>query len=270
MKKWQKNEVECFEFLNSTINYKQIIFSKNGDSDSTTNDIEVLYKDELLFSIEVKSLISQSGQFVLDIEKDKFHYSNNNKKNIDVYSKSILDELNSNFDNYKNVNSKGIEIEFRKEVFYAWIKNYYLKKNVCFIVTKYNDNFILFKTDRISEYYNVKAFLRRKKSGSRSLESEIYASEVANLLRENNYKIKSYSKKDKIYIFYIEESSDKIKINGLNNRFLLNKVSSEAFVARILSKTNNINVIFSIFFKNKKPAIQNDDLIAFIKSTYNI
>jgi hypothetical protein len=267
MKIWQKNEIECYNFLKEKYNYKEIVFSRNGGSNSAKNDIDVLKENQLMFSIEVKSLISQSGQFVVNSFDKKFIYSKLNKKEIDEESKSIINHLNANHEKYGKVTNKAIQISINEELSFAWIKNYYSRKKAYFIITKDNNNFFVFKTEKLEDYFDVKAFLRKKKSGSRNLTSDVYAKDVYEELIKNDFKSSNYVKDGKSFSFVIDTNSDKFILNGINNDYLLSRHEKNIFKARILSKTNNINVIFSIYFRNKSNLLKsNEDLDSYIKS----
>ncbi|MGO4961399.1 hypothetical protein ACTQ5X_06610 [Jeotgalibaca porci] len=245
MNNWQILEEESYVYLKSNYESSEINFIQCGASDSTQSDILVKKNNKNFFYIDVKSPESQSGQFVLfpnDLTQE-FEYSKNNKTQLNIYSKKIIDFLNKNYGHYSTPGTRGENIHMNKTVFYDWIIDYYLSKNVKYIITK-NNNFILFPIERLSHYFDVSAKLRRKKSGSGN-PSLANQEEIKTILTKNGYNFQSYSRNKS---FYISSKHDfhQFKVSGEKYSFLLKKSSENVFQVRRLSNTSNMNVIFSL------------------------
>lgn len=74
-----------------------IAINKLGASDSTMSDVEIILKNNnKKFYIETKMPSSQTSQFVVDIENDKFIYGAKNKFVSNEFSDRIIIFLNEN------------------------------------------------------------------------------------------------------------------------------------------------------------------------------
>lgn len=89
MKEWEILEEECLNYLKNK--YPTIKFTLLGKEDSTKSDI-LVKTINLEFYIEVKSKISQCGQFVLipNYKNNVFIYSRKNKAPILSKQKILL------------------------------------------------------------------------------------------------------------------------------------------------------------------------------------
>lgn len=251
---WEYFEDECVEFLNKNYNSYGVQFIGAGGSDSTTSDIHVNTIDgETKFSIDCKMPLSQSGQFVLLIENDKFIFSPRNKSELDDFTKIIIHYMNDNFTKYKNVSTAGIEIKLPSSVFEGWIKTHYSKLNTKFIITCNSANEkIIFPLEKLSTYFTISAHFRFKKSGSSNLPAKD-ESIVTNFLK-NEYAsdFKNLSKENKKYLAYFNtpkfKKNFKFKID--NSNYQLAASNESANIITKLGTANNANVIFSLKFND--------------------
>ena len=235
-KSWEINEKECFLYLTNNYGDK---FTLEGLYNSNISDIKMKNNN---FYIEVKSIKSQCGQFVVLEENNEFIYSNKNKTSINKYSDCIITYMNNNFHLFTNVTSKPIDIILDTNIFYSWVKNFYRLKNVKYFITKVNsNNYIIIPLDNIDNYFNISACYRVKKSGSSNITKNNF-DEIKSLL--NNIDFTFVEKKGKIFIKTKYNINEKLKGDIYTYQFKL--VEKDLYKIRRLSNTNNPNVIFSI------------------------
>ncbi|WP_304084975.1 hypothetical protein [Peptostreptococcus stomatis] len=251
---WRNFEEECTEYLNEKYGTK---FEQQGESDSTVSDILYRGKDKA-FYIEAKMPNAQCGQFVLlpDLKNGIFKYSTKNKTSENEYTRMIVNFMDSNFDEFCNSGTAGSDINMPKSVFYNWIINYYKEKGAEFFITKDRGGFLIFPIDQFSNYFDVTAKYRKKKSGSSSLNNSNtsdfeYAMSIAGI----DF---SFSGLDIISDSHL----DGIKVNGNKYDYLL-KENGSNYKVRKLSNTRNANVIFSIELMDYDIDQQKKDLIQF-------
>lgn len=270
MKNWEKFEIDATDYLNKTFS-EYASFIHNGKSNSKVSDIKVITKAENIFYIEVKKAKSQSGQFVLKINKNtkKFLYSDKNNNPVNSYATEIINFMNENFDNFDNVSTKGKDIFMtnKQEIFSNWIIEMYKSKSVTHIIT---ENFVIIPLNSFGDYFTVTGKYRIKKSGSSSpAKSKIV--ELKNYLK-NKYQIKSFG--DDISKLIFSTDNEKIK----NTKFYLNETEYmisvvddtneiKKYEIRKLSKTFNANVIFSIELNKDVDGLTNKQFISFLNST---
>lgn len=254
MSKWMKFENNCVNYLNKNYGNENIKFILKGKSDSTTSDIVVQIKGEEKFLIEIKMSKAQSGQFTVMIENNKFILSPNCKTPEDEYSKTIISYLNENFNEYKDVNTKGLKIDISSDYFSSWIVNYYKSKGVHYVMSEYNEEFIIFPIDKYSSYFEVYSNIRRKKSGSNNLPN-MYINDVINHIKQKfneEITIKSIGKKK---ILEIKNFPAEYKTQVSNINIYIKKIDQNYIITK-LSNTDTPTVIFSI--ESKLPQLQVD------------
>lgn len=263
MENWRVFESSCLTFLNYNFGNGDLEFVGEGQSNSTSSDIQLYKNHTRLFDIESKMPIAQSGQFVLLDSNNSFVFSKKNKSDENKFSDLILQHINDNYDLYKNVSTAGIDIKINRHIFENWIINFYQSKNVKYVITKGELDYILFPLRKYGDYFSITATFRIKKSGSRDL-SKRCESELKNLVNENfntSCSLKWIGKK--AYINNTFDIPDKTKLYGEKYDYQLNH-DSNGYLVRILSNTNNANVIFSVSL-NKEQDL--DDIKEFI---YNL
>lgn len=257
MKEWEILEEECLNYLKNK--YPTIKFTLIGKENSTKSDI-LVKTINLEFYIEVKSKISQCGQFVLipNYKNNVFIYSSRNKTPIFEQTKDIINYMNFNFSKFANPTTAPLEIDLKESILTNWVINYYESKKVKFMITKTFNNYLLFPLKKLNNYFFVKCFYRIKKSGSTN----------ASIFSKNDlltwWKFSNEGEfiiEGKSLYFYTNKNVQKQKIKTINDTYLLNKISNNKYEIRKLSKTFNANVIFQIKLKNEKPLI--DDLNEF-------
>ncbi len=252
--KWQLLEQNSYEYLISKINdcfgFTFNIY-KEGNLNSNTSDIKISKDNNLITYIEVKSHTSQAAQFVLTFNDGKYDFSLKNKCNR-KYCQPIIDYLNEHINEYSDISSKGLLIPINPTTSYKRIIDYYKnEKNVDFIITDVDSKMILFEVENIKNYFHVFCNIRRKKSGSRKISKKYIDDLIAYI--KNKYDIDKYE----IISNHLYVNSSKIIKNvyfsfSKFNCFLSLKdsnVNNYKYEARMLSNTNNINVIFTLISK---------------------
>jgi hypothetical protein len=250
---WEYFEEHSTKYLNKNFQHLEgIIFERSGGSDSTESDIKLKINNTEVFSIESKLSPAQSGQFVVKISNGKFELSKSNKF-INPYSTEIIKFLNERFNDYQDVFQSAVEINCPKETITNWIIHHYKSKNSLFIIssTEKDGYCHLSPIDKLGVSFETKVVLRRKKSGSRGVpKSKI--TEVKNIV-ELHLKplVDSFSfKNDDNGSLMVETDIDYSILN--RDRYLPGGIflsvsePPNSYKVKILSETNNINVIFSI------------------------
>lgn len=257
---WQDFEIECTDYLNEKYGNKgEIDFVHMGKADSTVSDIRVDIKGSPKFYVEVKMDASQCGQFVLlpDFENKKFVFSPRNDSTETTATKKIISYMDNRFDDF----SDGGILEMYDSVYYEWVIEHYKNLGAKYIITAYYDNFIIFPIEKFADYFNIKATYRVKRSGSRA-PTKTQQAKVIDLLKEHTSSF-SYSIVGDDLIVQGEGLEEKDRFDIDNNTYYL-AGHPNGYRVRILSKTANLNVIFSIFLK--KYAQDPSDLTAFVSN----
>lgn len=242
---WEIFEEECTHYLNSTFGNDRIKFELQGGHDCTTADIKTFINNSYKFSIEVKQKSAQSGQFVLLDNGSELYYSPRNKSPINEFSQLIITYMNTNYDWYKNVSTNSLEIDLPKYIFESWIQNHYRNKNVKYIITSYDYNYIIFPLNKYGEYFKINANFRIKGSGSSPLPKRdtFQVSDIVESTYGNNSII---HKGKKAFCYTPVNIPNKTQVRTRDRRYQLNKVDIGIYEVRKLSNTRNANVIFSI------------------------
>lgn len=256
---WEDFEIDCTEYLNRKFG-DYASFKHEGGSDSTIPDIKVTTKSGNIFYIDAKHSPAQCGQFVLlpDIASSTFIYSRLNTTPINTYAKQIIEHMNAQFDEFKEAGTAGKDIVMNNgsEIFSNWIIDSYRNKGARYFIT---NNYTILPVERSSEYFNVSAKYRVKRSGSSHV-GKSNISNVLNYIKSNGYNIES-SRTDAGKLFVVSAESLH------NQRFLLHgyeymfSLRDSEYEIRKLSNTFNANVIFSIDLKSNKSGIGPDEFI---------
>ena len=256
MSKWKDFENEMTSYLQEMLDNYNTIVKQYGNSDSTVSDIEI-FSNSKKFFVEVKMPVSKSSQFVVEIQDNKFVYGSKNKYVSDKYSDEIVKILNDNFELYRKVNKKGFVIPVSSLVSFGWVISNMKNKNVEFIISvDKSNNQIIIPVDKISEIFNIKTILRRKKSGSRRLPKAYYDDFKEQLkIKFSEYKYNLYFENKRLFLYlpvnlsrnecYL--SSDLLS-NG-QSYFLSNK-GNYKYEVKMTSVTNNPNIIFELSLKD--------------------
>lgn len=268
MKTWEKFEIECFEFLEKKYGK---YFEYKGKSDSTVPDF-LFFKDGLNFYIEAKMPNAQSGQFVVfPIDTKKvFKYSEKNKSPHNIYTEKILGYMSQNFDNFTDPNKTVKEIDIDSQVLSSWIINYYKNKGVKFVISIYEESFIIFKIEDLNKFFNITANYRFKKSGSsevakKNIDDLSLALDTAGIAE---YEI-NYDDKNKLRLSTdLDIDLNKKTLPGNSRKYYIREHQGDYKVTQ-LSNTNNGNVIFSINLKDNIPSKLIEENIKGFEDTIN-
>ena len=249
---WSLFEKSVFNYLEKNVAGEDLYFKHSGSSDSTKGDIEVFYKKIHRFNIECKKDKSQSSQFVLHINKDKkiFSFSKKNKSS-SLKAEAIVEHMNNNFNYYTTLN-KSMKLNNKlicdKDILYKFVIDNLITKGSRFIATARNlkehnniKNLIFLPIWDLENYFDIVGTYRTKRSGSNDPTKE-------NLI-SFPYETIEIGKSKKKYFVY-DKNSEIPKIIGEN--FFLAKVDPSSGLRRVRfrGKTQNHNVIFSLYLKN--------------------
>lgn len=267
---WKEFEKLSVDFLKSNIRNKDVNIKHFGNSDSTKSDILVTFnKSGKSFYIETKMPTSQTSQFVVELDDNKFVYGKNNTFKTNEYSEKIIELLNKNFDYYKNVGKRGMEVSVPPDIALGWIKSNMNNKNVKFVMSKDSKGKIVsIPLENFNDFFDIKTILRRKKSGTNKLSKKYYDYFIKNInIKFKNNIIKIYTKNNKLFVkFDMELSKEDCYIESdllLEKRYYLSKIDKNTYQVKLTSSTNNPNVIFELS-ANAENDFSIDDLINYI------
>lgn len=267
---WKEFEKLSVDFLKSNIRNKDISIKHFGNSDSTKSDILVTFnKSGKSFYIETKMPISQTSQFVVELDDNKFIYGKNNTFKTNEYSEIIIDLLNKNFDYYKNVGKRGMEVSVPPDIALGWIKSNMNNKNVKFVMSKDSKGKIVsIPLENLNDFFDIKTILRRKRSGTNKLSKKYYDDFIKNIkINFKNNIIKIYTKNNRLFVkFDMELSKEDCYIESdllLEKRYYLSKIDKNTYQVKLTSSTNNPNIIFELS-ANAENDFSIDDLINYI------
>lgn len=247
---WERFEEECYEYLKNK--YTQTSFKDFGKHNSNVPDILVAATHDEFF-MEIKQPIAQSGQFVLRPANGEFVFSQDNRTEANKYTRIIMAEMNRNFTKYLNAGTSGECINLPTSVFYSWVIGYYRSKDVKYFITKTED-FIIFPTEKLPEYFDIFATYRVKKSGS----SNPSVNNLQEIIQGSEGKIKKYEWRNEELIILSALYHDGDKLEGDRYNYQLNEIGINEFKVRRLSNTANANVIFSIFLRPNQEQVKED------------
>ena len=257
MKNWKDFETLNVNYLKDNLINLNVDIEKMGDADSTRPDIQIVLKNNLKkFFIETKMPSSQTSQFVVEIENNRFIYGKKNKFKSNEFSEEIIDILNENFKYYKNVGQSGLEVPVPILIAFGWIISNMKNKNVEFIMSVDNhNNNVIIPVEKFNEFFNVKTILRRKKSGSTPI-PKIYYNDFKTNLEKNfiDYNPIIFIQGNRLYIKLNKELPKNecyIKSDLLENkRYYLSNTGDNVYEVKLTSATNNPNIIFELSAKS--------------------
>lgn len=259
---WENFEVECTDYFNKRFG-AYAHFIHQGGADSTVPDILVKTNSGHSFYIDAKHSPAQCGQFVLipDLETCTFEYSRQNVNRINRYAEMIMDYMNKDFDKFREAGTAGKDIDMRNgsDIFASWIIQTYHDKGTEFFIT---NNFTILPIEEFSNYFEVSAKYRIKRSGSGNVgKSRLHP--VMDYITSHDYVITN-SRIDGDKLFVVSPQ------NLHNTRFILRgteymfSLRDNEYELRKLSNTYNANVIFSIKQKSSH-SLTDEDFIRYLK-----
>lgn len=270
MKKWEKFEKDCVDFLNDKFK-DYATFVHQGGSDWTIPDIEVSPKiggDS--FYIEVKKSPAQCGQFVLlpDVVNKTFVFSDKVKSENNDHAQKIIEHMIQEFDKFSKVatdtatdggNEKNEKIEFEgaEQVFINWIINYYKTKNVKFFIT---NGYALIPIDQFGNYFKVTATYRKKKSGS------------GKPTKKNFKDLKTYVKKEHSVSEMTQQDDSTVIVNSCEDldgkKFILADVDTYRFIENKAESTDEGLIRYDIYKQVAVPSNKRKKLKTSLEKDY--
>ena len=263
MSSWQVFEIECTDYLNNTFG-EYATFYHEGGADSTVPDIRVKTKTNRTFYIDAKHCPAQCGQFVLlpNISTRTFEYSSLNANRINAHAIEIIEFMNKDFDEFREAGTAGKDINMQNgsQIFADWIIQIYKEKGARLFIT---NDFTIIDIDDFSEYFNVSAKYRIKRSGSSSV-GRSRLSVISSLLKNEFRSISSTrTQGDKLFVASsVDLHNTRFIYEG--KEYMISARDSE-YEIRKLSNTYNANVIFSINLKNGRTGLSNSGLISYLR-----
>ena len=146
------------------------------------------------------------------------------------------------------------------QIFADWIIQTYKEKGARLFIT---NDFTIIDIDDFSEYFNVSAKYRIKRSGSSSV-GRSRLSVISSLLKNEFRSISSTrTQGDKLFVASsVDLHNTRFIYEG--NEYMISARDSE-YEIRKLSNTYNANVIFSINLKNGRTGLSNSGLISYLR-----
>lgn len=258
MKKWEDFESEMTGYLKEILKDYNVIVKQFGSADSTIPDIEItINTNNKKFYVETKMPASQTSQFVVEINDNKFIYGRKNKFKSNEYSDEILDILNENFELYSKVAQNGMIVPVPETIAFSWIASNMKNKNVEFIISvDNNDHKKVFSLEQFNEFFNIKTIFRRKKSGSQEIPKTFYNDFKNHLdLKFSKYDYKLNSNGKKLFLelpLNLSKNECYIDSDVLpdGKRYFLSNKGNGKYEVKLTSATNNPNIIFELSLKD--------------------
>lgn len=260
---WEEFEIQCTDFLNSRFGEYARFFHQGG-TDSTVPDILVKTKFGNSFYIDAKLSPAQCGQFVLlpNLDTGTFEYSHRNVNRINRYTEIIMDYMNKNFNAFRDAGTAGKNIDMPNgsDIFANWIIQTYRDKGTKFFIT---NNYTILPIERFSEYFDVTAKYRIKRSGSGNVGKSRLKLVMDYILTHDYVITASRVVGDKLFIVSPQQlHTHRFILRGIE---YMSSACGNAYELRKLSNTYNANVIFSIKHKASISGISESEFIDCLK-----
>lgn len=258
---WEELENRCYEYLKRIYGHNNSI-EPYGKSDSTKADIKIKSSEGEEFFVEVKASNSQCCQFVLfpNEETEQFDFSKRNKVPKSTNCQRIISYMNGLYKNFCKVGRKGIPVQVDSTILYGLVNDFYTAKKVKFFMTEGKD-IIIFPLEKLSDYFFIEAFYRRKTSGSSEPNEINNNTDIIHGLSEENIsgsvEYINIGGKKRCFLhsnenlnkrrMICEEYTYQFKDNQYSKKISKNKAN--VFEVRRLSNTSNPNVICQLSLK---------------------
>lgn len=264
---WKDFERKAAKYLESTLELIPYVFVfPEGGSDSNLPDVKIMKLDKFLLNIEIKESNSQAGQFVIKLVDNIYEFSDSNRVDR-TPCLPVIAHINNNINKYLDVQQSGISVDLTQEqMARRIIYHYEITKNSKFIITGSENDFVVFPTYEIEKYFDIECVVRRKKSGSQDIPfNKLH--EIIKIIKENGYETAVQTTDGKQ--LFVKSDHDlhkkKIDVDYFDGVIYFSNLEPRGNVVKILSKTNNINVIFTLKLKSNHPGNQINKLIEIIK-----
>ncbi|QPJ86418.1 hypothetical protein HH195_11130 [Sarcina sp. JB2] len=255
---WELFEIECTEFLNYKFNDLGFTFTRKGGTNSTETDIAIMKNGAELSCIEAKMPNSQAGQIVILIKDGKFVFSESSVAPNNIFTQSIIDYINDNFDKYNGVSTSSIKIDLDEDILYSRIIEHYtnVKKSEFFITGDIKTGHkAIFKCNELKNYFSISAVLRRKRSGTSDLPKKYRKTHLPlineSLSNKSIFITNTTEKSSKFYITLNKEIKETSAQYITCDEFDIFLAPEDDYTYRVKkrSNTNNPNVMFELSLK---------------------
>lgn len=174
----------------------------------------------------------------------------------------IMEYMNKDFDEFREAGTTGKDIDMPdgSDIFSGWIIQTYKDKEAKFFIT---NNYTILPIERFSDYFDVTAKYRIKRSGSGNVgKSKLKL--VIDYTSSNNYIITDTRiVGDKLFVVSPQRLHDQhFILSGIEYMFSLR---GDEYEIRKLSNTYHANVIFSIKHKAITLGMEDSDFIDFLR-----
>lgn len=252
---WKEYEKSATRLLKEKFDKETFKIILQGEEDSTKPDIIITAIDKnKSFFLEVKMPNAQSSQFVLEIDDNKFVYGSRNRYKNNFFSQAIIDYMNDNFKKYNKVFQSGIKIPISEGLINDWIITNLENKGIEYVLSGSVNNERIIPINKFGDYFKTTAFFRRKKSGSRNLAKNKIEDFISSFKNKFNFSPKVIGDGKKSYIKIDKKiNDDELHIPSISNKrivYYLSRKDQSKYEIKILSSTNNPNVIFRLTVKN--------------------
>jgi hypothetical protein len=269
METWREFETKCELFLKEILNNSEFEVIKIGGSDANEVDLLIKKQDLIKSKIEIKLSPSQSGQLVVFAEKSDLFSLSTKIRSENIYSIEIINKLNQLYKPSSVGKTPLIKLDIDKDLLFRWIIEHYKNKGVQFFITSKNKNTKFFAIIPITElpiYFNAKLILRNKKSGTRDVPIKdilVVQKLISNHFEKNGIKV------DRLNYEYINKklflkTTEDIFHTSYINSYYLSKIDDYKYRIKVLSNTNNINLIFNLEYIGPEKTFGLDDLLMFL------
>lgn len=245
MKPGEEFEIRCYEYLKRLYGTGTTTFHHEGGMNSTKSDIAVINGGYTKFYIEAKNTDAQSGQFVLlpNEETKTFVFSPRNRSEPNEMTEIMIEYMNNDFDRFNNAGTSGESLNIDSSVFSNWIIEYYIEKNVKYVIS-YKNDYVILPIRKFADYFDISANYRIKKSGSNPPAKKDIP--IIRQAIENAYPNVEFTYEgNKIYA-NISSRIYRDRFTLGKYTYYFSKQSDNVYEIRKLSNTYNMNVIFSI------------------------
>lgn len=246
---WRTVEDKTYEILSKRVKVTQgLEIIQAGGSNSHESDIQVFLYGEHVYNIQVKMPVAQTSQFVLDITDGVFGFSSLNISVSNHISDSIIAFLNEHQSTFLDVSQSSIDIPIHKNIIFDWVINNLTEKKNKYICVNDNNKLFLYNMLDIQDVFDIKAVLRRKKSGSRNLAAKWLDDFIETYNTSQNKATMSINKSGKRFILTTNKVLDTLYLYSQTsgNTYYLSTNSDKSYNIKILGTTNNPTVLFTI------------------------
>lgn len=259
MKKWMQHEIFAGEYFATLV---PGCLKYHGGHNSYKGDYEIIGTNQY---VEVKSPASQGGQIVLMPDEDGkvFKVSPRSVYRPGVNGQKLVDFASTRFNEIMDLEGgEGYGLNVDESLLLSTLLESCVSKNTAFIVSVGDDGLpLVFSRSRLSDYIQIKAVVRRKKSGSRPINKRDIPAAVE-MFRLMGQKIEICPRGK------ITGSSkiDRFSVTFGKNTVVFSGLGTDEASARIYSKTRNLNLMLVLHISGTQDPEELEKFIQSVKT----